>query len=41
LTLPGVPLKRVLFQYPTGDTVVPNPTETALVHAANMRETTS
>jgi hypothetical protein len=40
-TLPGVPIKRVLFQYAKGDTVVPNPTETALVLAANMRETTS
>jgi hypothetical protein len=40
-TLPGVPIKRVLFQYPKGDRVVPNPTETALVRAANMIETTS
>jgi hypothetical protein len=34
-------MKRVLFQYAKGDTVVPNPTETALVRAANLRETTS
>jgi len=40
-TLAGVPIKRVLFQYPKGDTVVPNPTETALARAANLRETTS
>jgi len=40
-TLPGVPIKRVLFQYAIGDRTVPNPANTALVRAANMRETTS
>ncbi len=40
-TLAGVPMKGVLFQYAKGDTVTPNPTETALVRAANLRETTS
>jgi hypothetical protein len=40
-TLAGVPMKRVLFQYAKGDEVCPNPTETALVRAANLRETTS
>jgi hypothetical protein len=39
-TLPGVPIKPVLFQYGGGDTVVPNPAETNLVRAANMRENT-
>ena len=39
-TLPGVPIKPVLFQFGSGDPVVPNPTQTALVRAANMRETT-
>jgi hypothetical protein len=40
-TLPGAPLKRVLFQYAKGDLIVPNPAHTNLVRAANMRETTS
>jgi hypothetical protein len=40
-TLPGVPIKRVLFQYGRGDRTLPNPAETALVRAANMRDTTS
>ena len=40
-TLPGVPIKRILFQYVIGDRTVPNPANTALVRAANMRETTS
>lgn len=35
-TLWGVPLKQVLFQYPKGDTVVPNPAETALARAVNQ-----
>ena len=39
-TLPGVPIKSVLFQYSAGDTVVPNPSQTNLVRAANMRENT-
>lgn len=39
-TLPGVPIKRVLWQYPIGDQTTPNPMETALVRAANMREAT-
>ncbi|MFN3326478.1 MAG: alpha/beta hydrolase family protein [Bryobacteraceae bacterium] len=38
-TLPGVPIKPVLFQYAIGDRSVPNPTQTALVRAANLRET--
>lgn len=37
-TLPGVPIKRVLFQMAKGDQTVPNPTASALVRAANMRE---
>ncbi len=40
-TPPGTPVKGVLFQYAKGDRNVPNPTETALVRAANKRETTS
>ena len=40
-TLPGVPMKRVLFQFGIGDLTMPNPCETNLVRAANMRETTS
>jgi hypothetical protein len=40
-TLMGVPLKRVLFQYAKGDSVISNPAETALSRAANMRESTS
>ena len=40
-TLPGVPIKRVLFQIGIGDTVLPNPCQTNLVRAANLRETTS
>jgi hypothetical protein len=40
-TLPGVPVKRVLFQFGVGDRTLPNPCETNLVRAANMRETTS
>jgi hypothetical protein len=40
-TLPGVPIKRVLFQFGKGDRRAVNPTATALVLAANMRETTS
>ncbi len=39
-TLPGVPMKRVFWSYGKGDETVPNPTQTALVRAANMRETT-
>ena len=39
-TLAGVPIKRVLWQYPIGDQTNPNPSETALVRAANMREST-
>lgn len=37
-TLPGVPLKRVLFQFAYGDQNVPNPVNTQLIRAANMRE---
>jgi len=40
-TLPGVPMKRVLFQFGIGDLTMPNPCESNLVRAANMRETTS
>jgi dienelactone hydrolase len=40
-TLPGVSIKRVLFAFGKGDRTVPNPTESALVRAANMRESTS
>lgn len=39
-TLPGLPIKKVLWQYAKGDRTVPNPMETALVRAANMREST-
>ena len=39
-TLPGVPIKQVLFQFAWGDQTVPNPSNTALVRAANMREST-
>ena len=39
-TLPGVPIKQVLFQFAWGDETVPNPSNTALVRAANMREST-
>jgi pimeloyl-ACP methyl ester carboxylesterase len=35
-TLPGVPSKKVLFQYASGDQTVPNPTEAQLVRAASM-----
>ncbi len=40
-TLPGVPVKRVLFQYAIGDRSVPNPQNSGLVRAANMRTMTS
>jgi hypothetical protein len=40
-TLPGVPVKRVLFQIALGDQTVPNPANSALIRAANMREQTS
>jgi hypothetical protein len=40
-TLPGVPMKRVLFQFAKGDETVPNPASTNLVRAANLREMTS
>lgn len=39
-TLPGVPIKPVLFQMALGDQTVPNPANTALVRAANLREST-
>ena len=38
--LPGVPAKKVLWQFPIGDRTNPNPTETAFVRAAGMRDTT-
>ena len=40
-TLPGVAMKRVLFQFGIGDLAIPNPCQTNLVRAANLRETTS
>jgi hypothetical protein len=40
-TLPGVPIKRILFQFAWGDRLVVNPANSALVRAANMRESTS
>ncbi len=40
-TLPGVPIQRVMFQFAIGDTTAPNPCESNLVRAANLRETTS
>lgn len=40
-TLPGVGVRPILFQYAQGDIQVPNPTSTALIRAANMREFTS
>jgi hypothetical protein len=40
-TLPGVPLKRVLFQMAWGDQTVPNPAGSLLVRAAGAREMTS
>ena len=36
-TLPGLGIKPVLFQFARGDRTVPNPAETRLVRAANMR----
>ena len=39
-TLPDVPIKKVLWQFAKGDRSVPNPTSTALIRAANMREST-
>jgi hypothetical protein len=39
-TLPGVPMKKVLWQFAKGDRSVPNPASTALIRAANMREST-
>jgi pimeloyl-ACP methyl ester carboxylesterase len=38
--LAGLPAKRVLFLFGIGDETVPNPAESALVRAANMREST-
>ncbi len=39
-TLPGVPIKQVLWLFGKGDQTIPNPTETALVWAANMQDRT-
>lgn len=39
-TLPGVPIKRVLFQISRGDQNVPNPTNSALIRAARSPEWT-
>ncbi|MEO7145297.1 MAG: hypothetical protein ABI165_17515, partial [Bryobacteraceae bacterium] len=39
-TLPGVPIKNVLWSFGKGDETVPNPAETALVRAAGMESTT-
>jgi len=38
--LPGVTAKSVLFQLARGDQTVPNPTSSALIRAANLRENT-
>lgn len=40
-TLPDVPIKRVLFQFALGDQTVPNPTNTQLIRAANVRDLSS
>jgi hypothetical protein len=40
-TLPGVPVKRTLFQMARGDRTVPNPSNSHLIRAANMLEATS
>jgi len=40
-TLPGVPIKRTLFQIARGDRTVPNPSNSLLVRSANMLESTS
>jgi len=40
-TLPGVPIKRVLFQIATGDRTLQTPTNSALVRAAGMGAWTS
>ncbi len=39
--LTGVPAKNVLFQFGLGDLEVPNPTESAVVRAANAQASTS
>jgi hypothetical protein len=39
-TLPGVPIKQVLWQFAKGDRTVPNPASTYLIRAANMRPST-
>jgi pimeloyl-ACP methyl ester carboxylesterase len=36
----GLPAKKILFLFAIGDRTVPNPTESALVRAANMSEST-
>ena len=38
--IPGLPAKKMLFQFAIGDQTVPNPTESALVRAARGREST-
>jgi len=38
--LAGVPAKKVLWQFPIGDRSNPNPTETAMVRAAGMQDST-
>ncbi|MBN8734195.1 MAG: hypothetical protein J0L64_26905, partial [Acidobacteria bacterium] len=40
-TLPGVPVKRTLFQMARGDETVNNPSNSLLIRAANMLESTS
>ena len=40
-TLPGVPVKRTLFQIARGDQTVNNPSNSLLIRAANMLESTS
>jgi pimeloyl-ACP methyl ester carboxylesterase len=39
-TLPGMPIKSILWTFGRGDRTVPNNTQTALVRAANMHENT-
>ncbi|MBV9503207.1 MAG: hypothetical protein JO138_27860 [Acidobacteriaceae bacterium] len=39
--LPGVPVKSTLFQFGLGDLEVPNPTESAVIRAANAQQSSS
>jgi dienelactone hydrolase len=40
-TLPGVPEKPILIQFPKGDEEVPNPVESALVRTAGLEDVTT